>query len=119
MKNNYIRLKDKSDRLVFGSKGIQTSGNIPLTGEARDIRDFSYHSYQIVPISVDGSEQSGGFNIEVSNDNINWTNYTGIEFTTSGDANIALSQNFHFTYARPYLTGQGSSHYVINESHLA
>ena len=119
MKNTYIRLKGKSDRVALNTYAIQTSGNIPLTGEARRIENFSLHSYQVTPVSIASNEQTGGFNIEVSNDNENWTTYVNSGFENSGDANMALSEIFHFVYARPYLTGQGSSEYIINESHLA
>jgi hypothetical protein len=119
MKNTYIRFKDKSDRIAFNTYAIQTSGNVPLTGEARRIENFSHHSYQITPISVTSDEQTGGFNIEVSNDKENWTTYLSSGFENSGDANIVRSDVFHFVYARPYLTGQGASEYIINESHLA
>ena len=115
----YLQLKDKSDRTAFGTYAIQTSGNVPLTGESRRIDDLSHHSYQVTPVSIASDEQTGALNIQVSNDNENWVTYLSFGFENSGDANISRSDVFHFVYARPYLTGQGTSEYIIDESHLA
>jgi hypothetical protein len=114
MNNNYSRFYGKSDNVHAGTYTIQTSGNTPLSGDSINVRDYRLHSYQLIPVE---GLISGGLNINISNDNINWTTFKSFTYSNSGEANIAYSDSWHFAYARPVITGSGT--YIINESHLA
>ncbi len=114
MKNKYTRQIGKADDLAFGTFVVQTTGNAPLTGDPLHVQDFSFHSYHVYPSA---GIISGGFDVQVSNDASNWINYKSYEFQNSGEARIAESDQWHFKYARPVISGDGD--YVINESHLA
>ena len=118
MDASYNRLSDWGDRTNLGSKTIQTSGNLWLTGKATFTQDWSLHSYQVVPLDKGGS-WDGDLTIEVSNDNINWTPLTGFSWTDQPGAQVAYSDTWTFAYARPIITGSESTqHYIINERHL-
>ena len=114
MKNKYTKHVGKADDLALGTFVVQTTGNSPLTGDSLNVQDFSLHSYHVYPI---GGTISGGFDVQVSNDDSHWVNYKSYVFTNSGEAEIAESNQWHFKYARPVISGSGN--YVINESHLA
>lgn len=114
MKNNYTKSIGKADDFSLGTFIVQTTGNAPLSGDSLNVQDFSWHSYHIYPI---GGTIEGGLDIQVSNDETNWVNLTGFEFSDSGEANIAYSDQWHFKYARPVISGDGD--YIVNESHLA
>jgi hypothetical protein len=115
MKNKYAKFIGKADSFSSRTFVVQTTGNAPLSGDSLDVQDYSWHSYHVYPIGDNTVE--GVFDIQVSNDNENWVNFAGFEYSNSGEANIVFSDQWHFKYARPVITGQGN--YVINESHLA
>lgn len=115
MKNKHIRYTNKTDGIPVGTFAVQTSGNTNLIGESILVRDFTWHSYQIIPI--DGSNANGNFKIEVSNDAENWSELTSVSFNDASSAQINYSDQWHYKYARPKIEG-GDYNFIINESHL-
>ena len=114
MKNNYTRYQAKSDEIPVGTFVVQTSGNANLTGDSLLVSNFNRHSYQVVPTS---GTHNGGFEIQTSNDGLNWMQYHSQSFATSSGANIAYSDSWLFKYARPLITGNAAGYYLINEIH--
>ena len=49
MKNKHIRYIGKADEVPAGTFAVQTSGNTNLIGESILVRDFTWHSYQVIP----------------------------------------------------------------------
>lgn len=115
MKNKHIRYTNKTDGIPVGTFAVQTSGNTNLIGESILVRDFTWHSYQVIP--VNGSNANGDFKIEVSNDAENWSELTSISFSDAASAQINYSDQWHYKYARPKIEG-GDYNFIINESHL-
>jgi hypothetical protein len=113
MENSYRRLRDWTDRTNLGTDTIVTSGNNgSLTGEAILTQDYTTHCYQAVQVGA--GPHDGAFQIEVSNDNVNWTLIAEYPMNSTG---IAYSDSWIFSHARPIITGtQGD--FVINERHL-
>ena len=119
MRSSYHRLNDWTDRINKGTDTIQTSGNLWLTGESKLVQDYSLHSYQITPFSgVAGDFFTGSFQVQVSNDNVNWTKIAEYDWTTKTGAQLAYSDIWTFAYSRPVITGTDASSYLINERHL-
>ena len=116
MKNKHIRYIGKADEIPAGTFAVQTSGNTNLTGESVLVRDFSWHSYQIVPVG--GNLASGDFKIDVSNDGNNWSELFSTNFTNVDKSEITYSNSWHYKYARPKIEG-GDYNFIINESHLS
>jgi len=115
MRSTYRRLRNAQDRADVGTHTIQTSGEAWLTGEAVFTQDYHTHTYQVVPCG-DGP-WDGKFNIEISNDNINYTCiYSSPTIDTA--TGVAYSDNWGFAYARAVLTGSAGE-FLINERHLA
>ncbi len=117
MKKDYIRYIDKSDPRSWGTYTLQTSGNPPLTGKVVDSADFTWHSYQLSPVNG-GATYEGELFIEISNDGSNWHPFQSGSFVNATDGSgIFMSTQFLSKYARPVLTGDGSSDYIISEIH--
>ena len=118
MITTYRRLRDLQDRKDHGTHTIQTSGAPWLTGEAVFTQDYLTHSYQVV--AVGDGPWSGQFNVDISNDNVNYTciyaqNVTGADAAL---ASAAYSADWAFAYARSSITGTDGE-FLINERHLA
>ena len=116
MKSSYRRLNDWTDRIDRGTNTIQTSGTLPLSGQSILTQPYSTHSYQLLPMG--GGAHIAALKIEVSNDNLNWTKIAEYPFNTDAGANIAYSDTWAFSYARPVVTGTDGT-FLINEVHLA
>jgi len=112
MRSTYRRLRNWQDRADFGTDTIQTSGNLFLTGQAILTQDYTLHSYQAIEIGAGGD---GQFNLEISNDGLNYTTIAAYDIGASG---VAYSDTWTFAYARPSITGTAGN-YLINERHLA
>ncbi len=111
----YMRFVDGSSRINAGTDTIQTSGNLPLTGNNHQVGDYSIHTYQVVPL--ESGPWDGEFRVEVSNDNVNYNCI--YRSTISGtDSAIAYSDEWAFAYSRGVITGTAGS-FLINERHLA
>ena len=119
MNLSYHRLNDWTDRTNKGTDTIATSGNLWLTGNSILVQDYSVHSYQIVPFSgAAGNFFTGAFQVQVSNDNLNWTKIAEYSWDTKTGAQLAYSDTWTFAYSRPVITGSDVCDYLINERHL-
>ena len=117
MKKDYIRYINKSDPTPWGTYTLQTSGNPPLTGKVVDAADFTWHSYQLNPVGG-GSSYNGELFIEISNDGSNWHPFQSGSFANQTEGSgVFISEQFLSKYARPVLTGKGTSDYIISEIH--
>ncbi len=112
----YMRYRDETTRQDIGTDTIQTSGDVDLTGRAVLVTNYKLHSYQVLTLGA--GPWNGEFRIDVSNDNVHWTNICNQTINVSEASGLAYSDEWTFSYARPSITG-AEGNFLINERHLA
>jgi len=111
-----MRFRDWTTRQDIGTDTVQTSGDANLTGQSILVESYSLHSYQA--LTMGSGPWDGEFRIDISNDNVNFTNICAQPITGSVATGIAYSDQWTFAYARASITGSAGN-FLINERHLS
>ena len=119
MKHNYIRYADDVEGSCADPLALQTRKNSSFTGESILSQEFSYHSYQFIPL---GGAHDGVFNIQVSNDGDNWTDYyqeaynssSNVSYFTGCQASLDSSKTILMVSVTRAAGAEGDTHFDDN-----